>query len=410
MRLNVALVAVFLALTVTAGVAGAQVFPPEAKSEQGDDIRALYMIVFVVAAVVFVAVEAAIIYIVLRYRRRGDALPKQTHGNQLVEVIWTATPAAIVITLFVVTFMVLDDIESSPPEDERVETVDVLGRQWTWAFRYSERLDVTVAEAVAEGAVSSVLTVSDAGAFQGLAPFSTVIRLDVEHMRVTAIDGGAITVDRAVDGTVAEQHDAGTPIDLIFDGTETAVEPGRLDSLVSVDPATGEEVIRPTPIVTVPTDITVRFNLASHDVIHSFYTPQFLYKLDVVPGRVQSMWINVTEAGLYEGQCAEFCGRDHARMIFTVRALEPDEYEAWRLERLAAALGAAPPPVTEEEAAASGMAAEAAGGPVRGDPALTLEEEIRQYRNPRDQMPAFPADSVPDRDVADIHAWLRTLE
>ena len=180
-------------------------------------------------------------------------------------------------------------------------------------------------------------------------------------MRVTAIDGGAITVDRAVDGTVAEQHDAGTPIDLIFDGTETAVEPGRLDSLVSVDPATGEEVIRPTPIVTVPTDITVRFNLASQDVIHSFYTPQFLYKLDVVPGRVQSMWINVTEAGLYEGQCAEFCGRDHARMIFTVRALEPDEYEAWRLERLAAALGAAPPPVTEEEAAAPGMAAEAAG-------------------------------------------------
>ena len=47
---------------------------------------------------------------------------------------------------------------------------------------------------------------------------------------------------------------------------------------------------------------------------------------------------------------------------------------------------------------------------MRGDPALTLEEEIRQYRNPRDQMPAFPADSVPDRDVADIHAWLRTLE
>ena len=49
-------------------------------------------------------------------------------------------------------------------------------------------------------------------------------------------------------------------------------------------------------------------------------------------------------------------------------------------------------------------------GPKIGPPALTLEEEIRQYRNPRDQMPAFPADSVPDMDVADIHAWLRTLE
>ena len=45
-----------------------------------------------------------------------------------------------------------------------------------------------------------------------------------------------------------------------------------------------------------------------------------------------------------------------------------------------------------------------------GPPALTLEEEIRQYRNPRDQMPAFPADSVSDEDVADIYAWLLTLE
>ena len=84
-----------------------------------------------------------------------------------------------------------------------------------------------------------------------------------------------------------------------------------------------------TPIVTVPVGKTVRFNISSMDVIHSFYAPQFLYKLDAVPGRTQALWLKVTDPGFYQGQCAEFCGREHARMLFSVRALPLDEYEAW---------------------------------------------------------------------------------
>ena len=108
-----------------------------------------------------------------------------------------------------------------------------------------------------------------------------------------------------------------------------------------------------TPIVTVPVGKTVRFNISSLDVIHSFYAPQFLYKLDAMPGRTQALWLKVTDAGFFQGQCAEFCGREHARMLFSVRALPLDEYDAWL-----AALVAPPPPA--EEAAPADDAGEAA--------------------------------------------------
>ena len=58
-------------------------------TEQGRDIHWLYNILFVVAAVIFVLVEAAIVFAVVRYRRRSDMLPPQFHGNNLLEVVWT---------------------------------------------------------------------------------------------------------------------------------------------------------------------------------------------------------------------------------------------------------------------------------------------------------------------------------
>ncbi|HET8788908.1 MAG TPA: cytochrome c oxidase subunit II transmembrane domain-containing protein, partial [Actinomycetes bacterium] len=58
-------------------------------TEEGVEIRDLYNLLFVAAAVVFVLVEAAIVFAVLRYRRRGDMLPPQFHGNNLLEVVWT---------------------------------------------------------------------------------------------------------------------------------------------------------------------------------------------------------------------------------------------------------------------------------------------------------------------------------
>jgi cytochrome c oxidase subunit 2 len=70
-------------------------------TEQGRDVRNLYNILFVAAAVVFVLVEGAIVFAVVRYRRRGDMLPPQFHGNNLLEVVWTVVPLLIVAALFV---------------------------------------------------------------------------------------------------------------------------------------------------------------------------------------------------------------------------------------------------------------------------------------------------------------------
>ncbi|MCY3886494.1 MAG: c-type cytochrome [Chloroflexi bacterium] len=430
----VAVAAALLAMLATLEVVGAQAFPPQARTEQGDEIRTLYMVVFIVAAVVFVAVEIAIVYIIFRYRRRGDALPKQTHGNMMAEVVWTVTPAVIVIALFVYSFIILENVESSPDAGEPVETIDVLGRQWTWAFRYSAELNTATASVLPEGEAQSTLAVTNPEAFAELAPFTTSLRIDVEHVRLVEVQEDGIVVDRAIDGTVAEEHPSGSKIWLLFDGTETRAEE-RLGGL--------EEDGVPTPVVTVPIGKTVRFNLAAVDVIHSFYTPEFLYKLDLVPGRVHAMWVDLNEEDVgpegvyYEGQCAEFCGREHARMLFTVHALPLDAYTEWFDTQLAEALERLKPlPEPPPGAEPAGEAASAAvGDPVRGQQlfftngcnvchgdqgeggigltiagtALALEEVIDQYRNPRDQMPVFPPDVIPDEDIADTYAWLQTL-
>ena len=73
----------------------------------------------------------------------------------------------------------------------------------------------------------------------------------------------------------------------------------------------------------------MRFRLNAADVIHSFYVPAFFFKRDVIPGRTNEFEVTIDEPGRYGGQCAEFCGLNHGQMFFTIRAVEPAEYEAW---------------------------------------------------------------------------------
>jgi cytochrome c oxidase subunit II len=86
---------------------------------------------------------------------------------------------------------------------------------------------------------------------------------------------------------------------------------------------------REGPIMGLPVDETVRIRLHAEDVIHSFYVPQFLYKKDVVPGRVNEFDILIDQPGTYRGLCAEFCGLSHTDMYFTVLAMERADYETW---------------------------------------------------------------------------------
>ena len=81
----------------------------------------------------------------------------------------------------------------------------------------------------------------------------------------------------------------------------------------------------------VPTDTTVVLEIEASDVIHSWWIPKFGPKADAVPGHVNDTWFKVPAGreGIYRGQCAELCGPNHADMRAMVRAVKPDEFEAW---------------------------------------------------------------------------------
>ena len=247
-----------LPLLLIALLAGCGMIPPEPETETAESVFTLYNIVFAMGFAVFIGVEGFILYAVFRYRRRDDRLPAQTHGNNLVEIIWTAIPTVIVLVLFVLSAITLGRVEARA-ENPGV-TIEVTGFQWQWQFRYLD-------------------------------------------------DDG----DPANDATVI--------------GSPAA-----------------------PPAMVVPAGEPIRLKLTSTDVIHSFYVPQFLIKRDMFPptgdGQMNELEFTVTEPGTYSGQCAEFCGDLHARMTFTVQAVERAEFDDW----LAATKGGETPgPSTEPD-------------------------------------------------------------
>ncbi len=79
----------------------------------------------------------------------------------------------------------------------------------------------------------------------------------------------------------------------------------------------------------VPTKTTVTLDIVSADVVHSWWVPQLGGKYQAVPGYHNYAWFKIDKAGVYRGQCAALCGRGHARMIATVKAVPPAQFEAW---------------------------------------------------------------------------------
>ncbi|WP_284070201.1 cytochrome c oxidase subunit II [Sphingomonas sp. KRR8] len=86
--------------------------------------------------------------------------------------------------------------------------------------------------------------------------------------------------------------------------------------------------------VHIPVGVPVRFELRSADVIHSFWVPKLAGKTDVIPGRTNSMWVEARQPGIYRGQCAEYCGIEHALMSFRVIAEPIDRFRSWQAAEL----------------------------------------------------------------------------
>lgn len=89
-----------------------------------------------------------------------------------------------------------------------------------------------------------------------------------------------------------------------------------------------EGVPETLPTLVLPVDSRVEFVLTSRDVIHSFWVPQFIMKLDMIPGRVNIFQVDTTTEGTFYGKCAELCGAYHSEMLFNVEVVPQEEYDA----------------------------------------------------------------------------------
>lgn len=105
----------------------------------------------------------------------------------------------------------------------------------------------------------------------------------------------------------------------------------------------------------IPVGQAVQVRLTSDDVIHSFWVPQLQAKMDTIPGRVNVTWLQADEAGTFRGQCAEYCGLQHAHMALLVVAEPPDQFERWLVRQ-------SQPATAPTEEAARGMQAFSATG------------------------------------------------
>jgi cytochrome c oxidase subunit II len=195
-------------------------------------IHNLFVPVILVAGVVFVLVQGAVLYLAWRFRRHDgdDELPDQIHGNNKLEIGWTILPAVVLAFIGVATVSTIIRLADQP---EGALEVQVIGQQWWWEFRYD--LD-------GDGEFDEIVTASD---------------------------------------------------------------------------------------LVLPAGEPVNLSITARDVIHSFWIPALNGKKDAVPGRLHPLTIEADEAGVYMGQCTEFCGLSHAYMQMRVVALERDEWESW---------------------------------------------------------------------------------
>ena len=105
------------------------------------------------------------------------------------------------------------------------------------------------------------------------------------------------------------------------------------ESTIQVDPATAK--VGELPTMYLPVNKRTEFILTARDVNHSFWVPQFLKKLDMIPGRVNRFHVVPTEVGTFTGKCAELCGAYHSEMLFQVSVVEQGEYDQ-QMEQLRA--------------------------------------------------------------------------
>ena len=236
-------------------------FTPESGgSPQANEIVSLYKVELVIALIIFVAVEGALGYALVKFRKRKGAVPAQIRGNTRLEVGWTSAAALVLVGLAVFTFVKLSSIENPPnsgPGGASLADTQEAGLQFASASRK-------------------------------LPP-------NGKALHVTVIGRQYIW-------------------QYVYPGAD---EPDGLGA-----PYSYEEMV-------VPTKTTVSLDIVSDDVVHAWWIPELGGKAQAVPGYHNYTWFRIDKPGVYHGQCAFLCGRGHARMTATVRAVAPAQFEEW---------------------------------------------------------------------------------
>lgn len=267
--LAIALPIALTALLALAPSAFAFFTPQSGGSPNANSIDSLYKITLYIALVVFVGVEGSLAYALYRFRKRRGHVAKQTHGNTRLEIGWTLVAVVIVIALATVTLIKLGSIQDPQNSD---------------------------ANGAKLAAQSGALSTSQSGTFFASAE------------KKLPPNGKALEIE-VIGRQFIWQY--------VYPGADNK------DGLGA--PYSYEEMV-------VPTHTTVLLNVVSMDVVHSWWIPELGGKLQAVPGYHNYSWFKIDRPGIYRGQCANICGRGHARMIAAVRAVPPAQFEAW-LER-----------------------------------------------------------------------------
>jgi cytochrome c oxidase subunit 2 len=262
--LALSLLAALVASLLVAPSAMADFFSPESGgSPNADRIDTLYWIVYAIGAIVFLIVEGALVYSLIKFRARKGAVAAQIRGNTRLEIGWTIGAAVILVVLAIVTFAALPGIRN--PENS-----DANGLR-----------------------LASGGTVQYATSEQRLPPNGKSLNIEVNGQqyvwRYTYPDGD----DNTLNNAFSYQQ------------------------------------------MVVPTGTTVTLDIKAQDVAHSWWIPKLGGKADAIPGYTNHTWFKISKPGLYTGQCAELCGRNHANMTAQVRAVPPAEFEQWLARRKA---------------------------------------------------------------------------
>jgi len=270
---------------------------PRGITEEAGWNRQLWIAAVIASLVVGIMVWGFMFWSMAFHRKKATdtELPRQFGYNMPLELVLTVTPFLIVSVLFYFTVVVQEKMLHLASDPEVV--VDVTAFQWNWKFGYQKidfkdgTLHYDGADPARKAAMTSKPEGKDAHGEERVGPVR-----------------GLNTEDRTY---------------LNFDKVETI--------------GTSTEI----PVLVLPVGKRIEFVLASADVIHGFWVPEFLFKRDVMPNPVANHSVNrfqvakIDRTGPFVGRCAEMCGTYHSMMNFEVRVVQPNDFKAYLQQRIA---------------------------------------------------------------------------